>query len=469
MAEEVLAGLEALARQLGVSDITPILRRIAERLSTDVGGPVSALRARLIGTVEAAKGLGDDLSAAATALPAELRALPDEAGVCSSVLTTDLPRAAGSLAAAASAAATEPSSLYPRFKCCGFAPGGAAGRRVDPTSVAKFASQHGALLSALDFAVGGAAASGGVAAPRSATSGGDGVAKAPPSSAAELVTTVTEDMAAVMAPLTAATAALTASRARLDNVSASVSATATVASSAVARLGDSAAVAAAALAAVATAVASSGTVTSAALRDASAAAAAVGEAAAPLHETVTAARGAAGELEAARGELGAVVDALAADGSALAARSGDAATRLPAAADALRQFLVPTGVRALVLAPADELTALTGAVEGVRSVLPTDAGDVRARLAAAPAVTRVAGLAAKAEGVAAEPAAVAAELADGRLAEQLAAALQAAVADATDELHALVAANAVAKAQAVANTAKQQLGSITGGLLGSFF
>lgn len=461
MAEEALAGLEALARQLGVSDISPILRRVAERLSTDVGGPVSALRRRLIGAVEAAKGLGGDLTAAATALPAEVRALPDAAGVGGSVLTTDLPRAAGALAAAASAAAAEPSSLFPRLKCCGFAPGGAAGGRVDPTSVAKFASQHGALLGALDSAVGGAAA-----APRSATGGG--AAKPPSASAAELVTSVTGNMAAVMAPLTTATTALTASRARLDGLSTSVAATATVASATVRRLGDSAATAAAALAAVASAVAG-GTVTPAALRNASVAAAAVGEAAAPLHETVTAARGAARELGAAQGELGAVVDALAADGTALAARAGDAATRLPAAADALRQYLVPTGVRALVLAPAEELAALTGAVEGVRAVLPADAGDVRQRLAAAPAVTRVAGLAAAAEGVAAEPAAVAAELADGRLADQLAAAVRAAVADATDELRELVAADAVAKAQAVADTAKQQLGSVAGGLLGSFF
>lgn len=468
MAEEALAGLEALARQLGVSDITPVLRRVAERLSADVGRPVSALRGRLIGAVEAAKGLGGDLTAAATALPAEVRALSEVAGVGGSVLTMDLPRAAGALAAAASAAAGDPSSLYPRLKCCGFAPGGAAGGRVDPTSVAKFASQHGALLGALDSAVGGVAAapSGGSAPPPSAAGGG--AAKAPPSSAAELVTTVTGDMAAVMAPLTTATTALTTSRARLDGLSATVAATTAVASTAVRRLGDSAAAAAAALAAVAAAVAG-GTVTPAALRDASAAAAAVGEAAAPLHETVTAARGAAGELDAAQGELGAVVDALASDGTALAARAGDAATRLPAAADALRQFLVPTGVRALVLAPAEELTALTGSVEGVRAVLPADAGDVRQRLAAAPAVTRVAGLAAAAKGVAAEPAAVAAELADGRLADQLTAAVRAAVADATDELRALVAADAVSKAQAVADTAKQQLGSVAGGLLGSFF
>lgn len=105
----------------------------------------------------------------------------------------------------------------------------------------------------------------------------------------------------------------------------------------------------------------------------------------------------------------------------------------------------------------------------MRAVLPADAGDVRQRLAAAPAVTRLAALAATAEGVAAEPAAVAAAVADGRLAEQLATAVRAAVADATDELRSLVAADATAKAQAVADTAKQQLGSVAGGLLGSFF
>lgn len=66
-------------------------------------------------------------------------------------------------------------------------------------------------------------------------------------------------------------------------------------------------------------------------------------------------------------------------------------------------------------------------------------------------------------------ASVAAAVADGRLAEQLATAVRAAVADATDELRSLVAADATAKAQAVADTAKQQLGSVAGGLLGSFF